>query len=89
MADGLDRVAWGEVAELRWQVATFGFHLASLEVRQHAAVHAAALAALRDGAPLSDGGRRRASRSARSWPRSGRSPRPRHGSAWTPRIATS
>jgi phosphoenolpyruvate carboxylase len=57
--DGLTRVAWGEVAELRWQVATFGFHLASLEVRQHSAVHRAALAALpsattdaaADGAP--------------------------------------
>jgi phosphoenolpyruvate carboxylase len=51
VADGLPRVAWGEVAELRWQVGTFGFHLASLEVRQHAVVHAAALVALRDGAP--------------------------------------
>jgi len=49
--DGLGRVAWGEVAELRWQVATFGFHLASLEVRQHATVHATALRAIRDGAP--------------------------------------
>ena len=39
----LDRVAWGELAELRWQVATFGFHLASLEVRQHSQVHRAAL----------------------------------------------
>ncbi len=48
--DGLARVAWGEVAELRWQLATFGFHLASLEVRQHGAVHRAALAAL-EGAP--------------------------------------
>jgi phosphoenolpyruvate carboxylase len=45
-ADGLRRVAFGEIAELRWQVETFGFHLASLEVRQHAAVHAEALAAL-------------------------------------------
>ncbi len=44
--DGLARVAWGDVAELRWQLATFGFHLASLEVRQHAAVHRAALTAL-------------------------------------------
>ena len=51
VADGLDRVAWGEVAELRWQVGTFGFHLAELEVRQHAAVHAATLAAIRDGRP--------------------------------------
>jgi phosphoenolpyruvate carboxylase len=44
--DGLERVAWGDVAELRWQLATFGFHLASLEIRQHSAVHRAALAAL-------------------------------------------
>ena len=49
-ADGLARVAYGELADLRWQVATFGFHLASLEVRQHAAVHRAALAALDAGA---------------------------------------
>ncbi|MEO5964485.1 MAG: phosphoenolpyruvate carboxylase, partial [Candidatus Limnocylindrales bacterium] len=50
VADGLGRVAWGELADLRWQVATFGFHLASLEVRQHAAVHRAAIAALDAGA---------------------------------------
>jgi phosphoenolpyruvate carboxylase len=50
VADGLSRVAWGELADLRWQVATFGFHLASLEVRQHSEVHRAALAALRSGA---------------------------------------
>ena len=49
-ADGLGRVAYGELADLRWQLATFGFHLASLEVRQHAAVHRAALAALDAGA---------------------------------------
>jgi len=53
VADGLDRVAWGEVAELRWQLGTFGFHLASLEIRQHADVHAAALQAIRDGQPPS------------------------------------
>ncbi len=52
LADGgLDRVAWGEVAELRWQLATFGFHLASLEIRQHSAVHAAAERALADRDP--------------------------------------
>jgi phosphoenolpyruvate carboxylase len=51
VADGLERVAWGEVAELRWQLGTFGFHLASLEIRQHASVHRAALEALRDGRP--------------------------------------
>ena len=49
IADGLGRVAWGEVADLRWQLGTFGFHLASLEIRQHSAVHAAALDAIREG----------------------------------------
>jgi phosphoenolpyruvate carboxylase len=49
-ADGLARVAYGELADLRWQLATFGFHLASLEVRQHASVHRATLAALDAGA---------------------------------------
>ncbi|HYO43695.1 MAG TPA: phosphoenolpyruvate carboxylase, partial [Candidatus Limnocylindrales bacterium] len=49
VADGLARVAYGELADLRWQVATFGFHLASLEVRQHAEVHRGALRALRTG----------------------------------------
>ncbi len=47
--DGLGRVAWGEVAELRWQLGTFGFHLAELEIRQHSSVHVAALAAIRAG----------------------------------------
>ncbi len=55
VADGLERVAWGEVQEFRWQVATFGFHLASLEIRQHAAVHRAALRALAGAGE--DGGR--------------------------------
>src|SRR5204863_8040421 len=45
--DVLGRVAWGEVSELRWQLGTFGFHLASLEIRQHSTVHTAALAAIR------------------------------------------
>ncbi len=51
VAGGLERVAWGEVADLRWQVATFGFHLASLEIRQHSAVHRSALDALEAGRP--------------------------------------
>jgi phosphoenolpyruvate carboxylase len=42
-AAGADRVADGEVQHLVWQVQTFGFHLHELEVRQHSAVHAAAL----------------------------------------------
>ncbi len=50
-ADGLARVAYGEVQDLRWRLDTFGFHLAALEVRQHAAVHRAALAAIRTGEP--------------------------------------
>jgi phosphoenolpyruvate carboxylase len=49
VADGLARVAWGEVADLRAQLATFGFHLAALEVRQHSAAHRAAEAAIREG----------------------------------------
>lgn len=40
------RQAYGELQHLIWQVQTFGFHLAELEVRQHSAVHAAALADL-------------------------------------------
>ena len=49
VADGLPRVANGEIQDLRWQVETFGFHLADLEVRQHSAIQAAALKALRGG----------------------------------------
>jgi phosphoenolpyruvate carboxylase len=44
--DGLPRVAYGEIQDFLWQVETFGFHLAGLEVRQHAEVHAEALNAL-------------------------------------------
>ena len=51
VADGLARVAWGELAQLRWQLATFGFHLASVEIRQHSDVHRAALAAIAAGSP--------------------------------------
>ncbi|HUQ43037.1 MAG TPA: phosphoenolpyruvate carboxylase [Candidatus Limnocylindria bacterium] len=40
VAVGLARSAWGEVQDLRWQLETFGFHLAAVEVRQHASVHA-------------------------------------------------
>jgi phosphoenolpyruvate carboxylase len=49
VGDGLARSAWGEVQDFRWQVQTFGFHLASLEARQHAAAHRAALTAARRG----------------------------------------
>ncbi len=38
------RQAYGHLQQLLWQVETFGFHLAELEVRQHSAVHAKVLA---------------------------------------------
>jgi phosphoenolpyruvate carboxylase len=40
VAAGAPRLAYGELQHLRWQAETFGFHLASLEVRQHSSVHA-------------------------------------------------
>jgi phosphoenolpyruvate carboxylase len=55
-AAGATRSAYGELQHLIWQVQTFGFHLAELEVRQHSGVHAAALADLEahDGEPTED-----------------------------------
>jgi phosphoenolpyruvate carboxylase len=47
-AEGAHRQAYGELQHLIWQAETFGFHLAELEVRQHSAVHAAALRELRE-----------------------------------------
>jgi phosphoenolpyruvate carboxylase len=46
-AGGASQQAFGELQHLIWQAETFGFHLAELEVRQHSAVHASALAELR------------------------------------------
>ncbi|WP_214106710.1 phosphoenolpyruvate carboxylase [Acrocarpospora catenulata] len=46
---GAVRQAFGELQNLIWQVETFGFHLAELEVRQHSQVHAEALAELKAG----------------------------------------
>jgi len=46
---GAPRQAFGELQQLIWQAETFGFHLAELEVRQHSAVHARALAELAAG----------------------------------------
>jgi len=43
---GAPRLAYGELQGLIWQVETFGFHLASLEVRQHASIHTQAIAEL-------------------------------------------
>ncbi|HEY4461557.1 MAG TPA: phosphoenolpyruvate carboxylase [Streptosporangiaceae bacterium] len=58
-AGGAPQQAFGELQHLIWQAETFGFHLAELEIRQHSAVHARALAEVRQasgpgGAPLSD-----------------------------------
>jgi phosphoenolpyruvate carboxylase len=47
---GAPRQAFGELQHLLWQAETFGFHLAELEIRQHSAVHARALAEVADGA---------------------------------------
>jgi phosphoenolpyruvate carboxylase len=55
VADGLERVAYGELQDLRWQVDTFGFHLAALEVRQHSSVQARALDRLQTSRPEGDG----------------------------------
>ena len=53
-AAGAGRQAYGELQHLIWQAETFGFHLAELEIRQHSEVHAAALAELEAGGPLSE-----------------------------------
>jgi phosphoenolpyruvate carboxylase len=48
------RQAYGELQHLIWQVETFGFHLAELEIRQHSGVHARALVEVRAGGELSE-----------------------------------
>ncbi|NUR82808.1 MAG: phosphoenolpyruvate carboxylase, partial [Nonomuraea sp.] len=54
LAGSAVRQAYGELQHLIWQVETFGFHLAELEVRQHSQVHAAALEEIRAGGELSE-----------------------------------
>ncbi|QAY71737.1 phosphoenolpyruvate carboxylase [Xylanimonas protaetiae] len=44
VAAGAPRLAYGSLQKLIWQVQTFGFHLAELEVRQHSQVHEESLA---------------------------------------------
>ncbi|MFC0041435.1 phosphoenolpyruvate carboxylase [Actinomadura rayongensis] len=48
---GARRQAYGRVQGLVWQVETFGFHLASLEIRQHSELHEKALEQVRAGGP--------------------------------------
>jgi phosphoenolpyruvate carboxylase len=50
---GAGRQAFGELQNLIWQAETFGFHAASLEVRQHSAVHERALREATAGGELS------------------------------------
>jgi phosphoenolpyruvate carboxylase len=50
VAAGAPRQAYGELQHLIWQVETFGFHLAELEIRQHSGVHAKALIEVRASA---------------------------------------
>ena len=49
VAAGAPRQAYGELHDLIWQVQTFGFHLADLEIRQHSSVHRNALAEITAG----------------------------------------
>lgn len=51
---GAPRQAFGQLQQLIWQVSSFGFHLAELEVRQHSSVHAKALEEVLGGGELSD-----------------------------------
>ncbi|WP_240665910.1 phosphoenolpyruvate carboxylase [Agromyces sp. LHK192] len=53
-AGGAARSANGELQHLIWQVETFGFHLAELEVRQHSKVHRQALEEIRAGGERSE-----------------------------------
>ena len=50
---GAAPLAYGELQRVIWQVQTFGFHLAELEIRQHSQVHERALSELRAGGPRS------------------------------------
>ncbi|WP_030174851.1 phosphoenolpyruvate carboxylase [Spirillospora albida] len=51
---GATRQAYGRVQELVWQVETFGFHLAELEIRQHSELHEKAIAEVRAGGEQSE-----------------------------------
>jgi phosphoenolpyruvate carboxylase len=53
VAAGATQQAFGELQNLIWQAETFGFHAASLEVRQHSAVHGQALREIISGGELS------------------------------------
>ncbi|MDP9242712.1 MAG: phosphoenolpyruvate carboxylase [Actinomycetota bacterium] len=67
-AAGTSRLAYGALQHLIWQAETFGFHLASLEVRQHSEVHAEVL---RELAPEAAGDARALDRIAAGGPVTG------------------
>ncbi|NQX28759.1 phosphoenolpyruvate carboxylase [Microbacteriaceae bacterium VKM Ac-2854] len=48
------RSAYGDLQHFIWQLETFGFHLAEIEVRQHSQVHAETLDAIRTGGELDE-----------------------------------
>jgi phosphoenolpyruvate carboxylase len=81
-AGGAPGLAWGELQHLRWQAETFGFHLAEMEVRQHAEVLGAAL---RELAPAEAGDARALDRISR---RKEQEPRDARGSATREVLAT-
>jgi phosphoenolpyruvate carboxylase len=54
LAAGAARAAYADLQTLMWQLQTFGFHLAELEVRQHSKVHAETLAAIKSGGDLDE-----------------------------------
>src|SRR6516165_4034467 len=53
VAAGAAGQAFGELQNLIWQAETFGFHAASLEVRQHSSVHERALREVEAGGEVS------------------------------------
>ncbi|MGO1316582.1 MAG: phosphoenolpyruvate carboxylase [Cellulomonadaceae bacterium] len=57
VAAGAQRAAYADLQQLIWQAQSFGFHLAELEIRQHAQVHSETLADVAEhgvDGPLSD-----------------------------------
>ncbi|PPH01897.1 phosphoenolpyruvate carboxylase [Rathayibacter sp. AY1F6] len=50
------RAAYGDLQDFVWQLETFGFHLAEIEVRQHSKVHRETIAAIRAGEELDERG---------------------------------
>ncbi|PPG21535.1 phosphoenolpyruvate carboxylase [Rathayibacter toxicus] len=54
LAAGDTRAAYGDLQDFIWQLETFGFHLAEMEVRQHSSVHRKTIDALHTGGELDE-----------------------------------